>query len=175
MPPRTKKTASAAQASDYRHAEQALARPDAGTQPQFKKRAAPKAYRYDSSIAPAHDTANERKATHWFETELLGLDVFDPATMQVEHRRGDDVLACLLDTDYNALSSHVCQAFIPRTAAWDNLKRALKGEFEDSVWQHLAGAVCVPFEAGQLGQLAVKVIGDRGNELMVVQALEAAK
>ena len=123
--------------------------------------------------APSHVTAKERKAARWYEVELLGLDVFDPVTMQVEHRRGDDVPAWLLDTDYNGLSFHVCQAFFPRTAAWDNLKRALKGEFDDTVWQHLAGTVSVPFEAGQHRQIAVKVIDDRGNELMVVKALEA--
>ena len=52
---------------------------------------------------------------------------------------------------------------------------ALKGEYEDSVWQHLAGTVSVPFEAGQHAQIAVKVIDDRGNELMVVKALEKAQ
>jgi len=43
--------------------------------------------------------------------------VFDPVTMEVEHRRGDDVPAWLLDTDYNNLCFHVCQAFFPRTSA----------------------------------------------------------
>jgi adenine-specific DNA-methyltransferase len=124
---------------------------------------------------PAHETSKERRAADWYEVELLGLDVFDPATMQVDHRRGDDVPAWFLDTDYNGQSFHVCQAFFPRTAAWDSLKRALKGEYEDSVWQHLAGTVSVPFEPGQHGQIAVKVIDDRGNELMVVKALEKGK
>ena len=61
-----------------------------------------------------------------YEVELLGLDVFDPVTMEVEHRRGDDVPAWFLDTDYNNLCFHVCQAFFPRTSAWDNLKRRSK-------------------------------------------------
>lgn len=121
--------------------------------------------------APAHETAKEKAAGTWYELELLGLDVFDPATMQVEHKRGDDVPAWLLDTDYNGLSFHVSQAFFPRTQAWDNLKRALKGEYEDSVWAHLAGTVSVPFEAGTHREIAVKVIDDRGNELMVVKSL----
>ena len=123
--------------------------------------------------APPHETA--KTAGTWYEVELLGLDVFDPATMQVEHKRGDDVPAWLLDTDYNGLSFHVCQAFFPRTQAWDNLKRALKGEYEDSVWAHLAGSVSVPFEAGTHTQIAVKVIDDRGNELMVLKGLKDAR
>ena len=50
-------------------------------------------------------------------------------------------------------------------------KKALKGEYDDSVWDHLAGTVSAPFEAGEHGQIAVKVIDDRGNELLVVKSL----
>ena len=57
----------------------------------------------------------------------------------------------------------VCQAFFPRTGAWDNLKKALKGTYEESVWDHLGGTVSAPFEAGEHGQVAVKVIDDRGT------------
>ena len=110
-----------------------------------------------------------------YAVELLGLDVFDPATMAVEHRKGDDVPAWLLDTDYNNLCFHVSQAFFPRTAAWDSLKRSLRGIYDDAVWDHLAGTVSAPFEAGDHGQVAVKVIDDRGNELLVVKSLKEAQ
>src|SRR3954453_20101637 len=36
-----------------------------------------------------------------YEVELIGLDVFDPVTIDVEHRRGDDVPAWFLVTNYN--------------------------------------------------------------------------
>jgi adenine-specific DNA-methyltransferase len=55
------------------------------------------------------------------------------------------------------------------------LKKALKGGYEDSVWDHLAGTVSAPFEAGEHGQVAVKVIDDRGNELLIVKNLSVAK
>lgn len=109
-----------------------------------------------------------------YQVELLGLDVFDPATMEVMHRRGDDVPAWFLDTDYNGLCFHVCQAFFPRTAAWDDLKRSLRGVYDDSVWAHLAGAMSEPFAAGENRQIAVKVIDDRGNELLVIHGLAEA-
>jgi adenine-specific DNA-methyltransferase len=109
-----------------------------------------------------------------FEVELLGMDVFDPVTMEALHRRGGDVPAWFLDTDYNDLCFHVSQAFFPRTSAWDNLKKALKATHEASVWEHLAGTVSAPFGAGEHGQIAVKVIDDRGNELMVVKSLKEA-
>ena len=106
-----------------------------------------------------------------YQVDLLGLDVFDPVTMAVDHRRGDDVPAWFLDTNYNGLCFYVSQAFFPRTSAWDNLKRTLKGDFEDSVWEHLAGTTSEPFDAGEHRQIAVKVIDDRGNELLVVKSL----
>jgi adenine-specific DNA-methyltransferase len=109
-----------------------------------------------------------------YQVELVGLDVFDPVTMQTQHVKGDDVPAWLLDTDYNDLAFHVCQAFFPRTSAWESLKRALGGKYEDSVWDHLAGTESAPFDPGEHGQVAVKVIDDRGNELLVVKRLEDA-
>jgi adenine-specific DNA-methyltransferase len=39
------------------------------------------------------------------------------------------------------------------------------------VWQHLAGSVSAPFEPGEHRKVAVKVIDDRGNELLVVREL----
>jgi adenine-specific DNA-methyltransferase len=109
-----------------------------------------------------------------YKVELRGLEVFDPATMEVEHRNGNDVPAWFLDTDYNGLCFHVCQAFFPRTSAWDNLKKSLRDLYEESVWDHLASAVSAPFEAGEHKQVAVKVIDDRGNELLVVRNLSEA-
>jgi adenine-specific DNA-methyltransferase len=46
----------------YRHEEEALLRPDVGTQAQFRKRKPPKTYRYDSSLAPALDWDSQNPA-----------------------------------------------------------------------------------------------------------------
>jgi adenine-specific DNA-methyltransferase len=109
-----------------------------------------------------------------YEVELLGMDVFDPTTMEVLNRRGDEVPAWFLDTDYNGLCFHVSQAFFPKTGAWENLKKALRGDYEETVWDHLAGTVSAPFEAGEQGQVAVKVIDERGNELLIVKPMSEA-
>jgi adenine-specific DNA-methyltransferase len=106
-----------------------------------------------------------------YQVELLGLDVFDPVEMKSDHRSGMDVPAWLLDTDYNGTVFRVCQAFFPRTGAWENLKRELRAEFEERVWAHLAGTTSAPFLAGPNKTIAVKVIDDRGNELLVTKAL----
>jgi adenine-specific DNA-methyltransferase len=118
-----------------------------------------------------------------YRVELSGLDVYyppgydptDPTKDDVLHQSGENVPAWFLDTDYNDLCFYVSQAFFPRTAAWDNLKRALKAQYEDSVWEHFAGTVSEPFAAGENGKIAVKVIDDRGNELLVVKSLSEAE
>jgi adenine-specific DNA-methyltransferase len=118
---------------------------------------------------------SDGEAPRW-QVALLGLDVFDPATLAVEHQRGDQVPAWLLDTDYNGLCFRVAQAFFPKTGAWENLKRALKADYDDAVWEHLAGTMSAPFAApagkGEF-QVAVKVIDERGNELLVVRTVAA--
>jgi adenine-specific DNA-methyltransferase len=123
----------------------------------------------DVAVRKAKPKKGETAVT--YEVELLGLDVVDPSTMESEPRKGNDVPAWFLDGNYNGRVFKVSQAFFPRTAAWDNLKKALKATHDEAVWDHLAGTVSAPFEAGNHNQIAVKVIDDRGNELIVVKAL----
>jgi adenine-specific DNA-methyltransferase len=105
---------------------------------------------------------------------LLGLDTFDPTTNEVDPLEGNEVPCWMLDTDYNDLCFHVSQAFFPRTGAWENLRKALKAEYEESVWEHLNGTESAPFEASEDTKVAVKVIDQRGNELMVVKTIREA-
>ncbi len=106
-----------------------------------------------------------------YQAALLGVDVFDPATMENSSLKDSDIPAWLLDTDYNGRCFRVTQAFFPKTEAWESLKKALKADFEDSVWEHLRGITSAPFEAQAGQQVAVKVIDNRGNELMVVKTV----
>ncbi len=102
-----------------------------------------------------------------YQVELRGLDIFDPISMETDSCNGDDVPCWMLDPDYDGQCFRAGQVFFPRTGAWDKIRKAVKSDFEDTVWEHLAGAVSAPFIAGE--QVAVKVIDDRGNELMVVK------
>ena len=97
--------------------------------------------------------------------KLLGLDVFDPITMEPHHAAGDDVPCWMLDTAYNGMVFHVDQVFFPKTSARDSLRKALKATHDEAVWQHLAGDTSAPFAAAVGSDIAVKVIDERGNEL----------
>jgi hypothetical protein len=110
--------------------------------------------------------------TQRWQVILHGLDTFDPITMEVDKLKGDDVPCWMLDTDYNGRVFHANQVFFPRTKAWQSLKTALKATHDASVWDHLAGTTSAPFEAGEQNIIAVKVIDDRGNEMMVVKKFD---
>ena len=108
-----------------------------------------------------------------YEVELHGLDIFNPATMDQEDIPAQNLPAWMLDADYDGMCFYATQVFFPKTAAWDNLQKSLKAEFDPSVWEHLAGTVSEPFPIGPKRRVAVKVIDERGNELMRVLEVKA--
>jgi adenine-specific DNA-methyltransferase len=104
-----------------------------------------------------------------YQAMLAGLDIFDPSTLKDNHVEGENVPAWMLDTDYDGMSFHAAQVFFPKTSAWDNLQKSLKATFDESVWAHLSGTTSEPFALGERRRVAVKVIDERGNELMRVR------
>jgi adenine-specific DNA-methyltransferase len=110
-----------------------------------------------------------------YQVELLGLDTFRPDTLETESVEPENLPCWMLDTSYNGMAFCADQVFFPCTSAWDNLQKSLKGQFNESVWEHLAGTTSEPFVADSRGQIAIKVIDARGNELMRVLSVEEAE
>ncbi|MEQ8933935.1 MAG: site-specific DNA-methyltransferase [Nitratireductor sp.] len=106
---------------------------------------------------------------------IKGLDIFRPDTMETDEIKAENLPCWMLDTDYNGMAFFASQVFFPKTSAWDNLQKSLKGQFADSVWEHLAGTVSEPFVLGDKKRIAVKAIDERGNELMVVKSAEGIR
>ena len=127
----------------------------------------------DAVLRPAKTASKATSGAALWEVELRGLDIFHPETMEQETIEGQSVPAWMLDTDYDGMCFYATQVFFPKTAAWDNLQKSLKAEFDPSVWEHLAGTVSEPFALGDRRRVAVKVIDERGNELMRVLEVPA--
>lgn len=125
----------------------------------------------DVTLEPA---GNKPDGTPLHQVEVKGLDIFRPDTMETDSIEAENLPCWMLDTNYNGMVFCASQVFFPKTGAWDNLQKSLKGDFSDSVWEHLAGTVSEPFALGDKRRIAVKVIDDRGNELMVVKSAERA-
>ena len=73
-----KKTSS--RAESYVHEDEALLRPDVGTQAQFKKKKPPKTYRYDSSLSPALDYDGQNPARE--EGEALLRQILEADSLE---------------------------------------------------------------------------------------------
>jgi adenine-specific DNA-methyltransferase len=102
-----------------------------------------------------------------YRVELRGVDIYDPLTGEVHSTRGEDVAAWFLDTDYDGMTFHICQAFFPGDAdAWDKLQRALKAQIDPEAFEQMRGTVSFPFQLGEHRRIAVKVIDFRGNEVV---------
>lgn len=112
--------------------------------------------------------------TPLYRVALRGLDIFLPHLMDTDHIDAENLPCWMLDTNHNGMAFYASQVFFPKTSAWDNLQKSLKGQFEDSVWSHLAGTVSEPFALGDKSRIAVKVIDERGNELMATRSAEDA-
>lgn len=120
-------------------------------------------------VALKKTTLKNEDGAMLYQVELRGLDMFNPASLEQEAIEGENLPCWMLDTDYDPQGSfYATQVFFPKTAAWDNLQKSLKATFDESVWQHLAGTVSEPFAIGDRKRIAVKVIDERGNELMRV-------
>jgi adenine-specific DNA-methyltransferase len=104
-----------------------------------------------------------------FRIELLGVDIFKPATGEVVSSEPDDIACWFIDTDYNEESFFVRHAYFPGAEIpYKQLKTTLKGEIDEEAWDSLKRTVSRPFARPKSGRVAVKVINHLGDEVMKV-------
>jgi adenine-specific DNA-methyltransferase len=101
--------------------------------------------------------------------EIKGVDVYDPTTGQVRNSSTDDIACWFIDTDYNGESFFVRHAyFTGAEEPYENLKRALRADVDESAWSALYRTISQPFARPQSGKFAVKVINHYGDEVLKV-------
>lgn len=119
-----------------------------------------------------------KRAGEEFIVELLGVDIYDPMTGEVHPSKTQDVAAWFLDQNYDGYTFCITQAFFPKEATnrnpWDKLENALRGVISKEKIEKLRGTTSLPFKSGDQTRIAVKVIDQRGNEVIVVKKLEEA-
>lgn len=125
------------------------------------------------SVFGQPDVVVRRTQDDTFTVELRGVDIYDPLTGEVESTRGSNVAAWFLDTDYDGMTFHICQAFFPGDPdAWEKLQRALKATIDPEAFEKMRGTTSFPFKPGKHMRVAVKVIDFRGNEVVRVLPLQ---
>ena len=110
-----------------------------------------------------------------YTVEMQGVDIYDPVANTILPANADKVAAWFLDTDYDGRTFCITQAFFPDKSAWEKMARALKGVVDEERFAQLSGTESLPFPAGKHKRVAVKVIDQRGNEVMSVHGLEGKK
>ncbi|MBA7627613.1 hypothetical protein ES703_35080 [subsurface metagenome] len=104
-----------------------------------------------------------------FIVEIKGLDIYDPTTGQVRSNSTEDIACWFIDTDYNGESFFVRHAyFTDGEDKYERLKRTLKAEIDESVWDSLYAMVSRPFAPPKTGKIAIKVINHYGDEVLKV-------
>lgn len=103
--------------------------------------------------------------------ELEGVDIYDPVANTVRSTKAEKVAAWFLDSDFDGRCFCVCQAFFPDRDAWEKISKALGSAADVDAFESFRGTNSLPFEKGKYGQIAVKVVDPRGNEVMTVRKL----
>ena len=110
-----------------------------------------------------------------WQVEVHGFDYFNTRSGGVESGGADHIAMWMLDPDYDGRSLFPEQVFFPMAGArdgWARLARNLKAEIDTDLIEAYRGTVSLPFEAGEHGRVAVKIVDDRGIESLKVVDLQ---
>lgn len=105
--------------------------------------------------------------------KIKGVDVFDPKKGEVRSSEAKDIACWFVDTNYNAQSFFVRQAyFLGQKDPYGQLKNTLRATIDEEAWESLYRDESRPFEKPATRHIAVKVINHLGDEVMRVFRVE---
>ena len=109
-----------------------------------------------------------------YRISVQGFDYYNTKTGNVESGGPDRIAVWMLDPDYDGRSLFPRQVFFPMAGGndgWARLARHLKAEIDESRMEAYRGTASLPFEAGEHGRAAVKIVDDRGIESLKIVEL----
>ena len=109
-----------------------------------------------------------------FRISVHGFDYYNTKTGGIESGGKDKIAVWMLDPDYDGRSLFPRQVFFPMAGAkegWAKLARNLRAEIDESLIEAYRGTVSLPFEPGEHGRAAVKIVDDRGIESLKIVEL----
>ena len=116
------------------------------------------------------DAGQDSNGEALISIKIHGVDIFNPATGQVQSDDTDGIACWFVDTDYNEESFFVRQAYFLGASndPYKSLKTTLKAEVDEEAWNTLRSDTSRPFPKPGSGRVAVKVINHLGDEAMKV-------
>lgn len=109
-----------------------------------------------------------------FVVEVQGFDYFNMKEGVIDSGGPEKIAMWMLDTDYDGRSLYPRQVFFPMAGekdGWTRLAKTLRAEIDEEKIEAYRGTRSLPFEPGKHGQIAVKVVDDRGFESLVSREL----
>lgn len=103
--------------------------------------------------------------------EVRGFDYFNTRNGKIESGGKDNIVAWMLDTDYDGRSVYPSQVFFPGSTSkdnWTKLKKNLKAEIDEDLMDAYKGTISLPFDLGERKRVAVKIVDDRGTESLKI-------
>ncbi|MDA8079925.1 MAG: site-specific DNA-methyltransferase [Nitrospiraceae bacterium] len=110
-----------------------------------------------------------------YQVEVLGFDYYNTKTGNIESGGTDRIAVWMLDADYDGRSLFPRQVFFPMSGekdGWSRLAKNLKAEIDEELIEAYRGTVSLPFEIGEHGRVAVKIVDDRGIESLRILEVE---
>ena len=104
-----------------------------------------------------------------------GFDYYNTKTDDVESGESSKISMWMLDTDYDGRSVYAQQVFFPMDGGdggWNKLAKTLQSQVDEELISKYRGTESIPFEAGPNKRAAVKIIDDRGIEILKIVKLE---
>ena len=112
-----------------------------------------------------------KKQENKYIVEVNGFDYFNTKTGEIESGDVSKIAMWELDTDYGGRSLYPRQVFFPGAGlkeGWSKLARNLKAHIDEELIKQYTGNISLPFKLGENKQIAVKIIDDRGIELLKI-------
>jgi adenine-specific DNA-methyltransferase len=109
-----------------------------------------------------------------YQVEVKGFDYYDPRTQELKGGSTDKIAVWMLDTDYDNRSLFPSQIFFPmqdEKRDWTKLAKALNGEVNEELLEQYTGTISIPFTPGDKKIIAVKIVDDRGVEMLIVKKI----
>jgi adenine-specific DNA-methyltransferase len=108
--------------------------------------------------------------------EVIGVDIYDPVKSEIRSSGSGDpqheIAAWFIDTNYSGEAFFITHAyFLGADKPYEKLKKALKADINEDIWDELYSTVSRPFPKPKTGKIAVKVINHFGDEVMKVYEL----
>lgn len=114
----------------------------------------------------------ERDSISLLQVEILGVDVYDPVKSELRSSGSGnlehDIAAWFIDTNYSGEAFFVTHAYFLGDKPFEKLKKALKADINEELWDELYSTTSRPFPKPKTGKIAVKVINHFGDEVMKV-------